>query len=40
MIFTLQKEFFGAILSLETDFVFTVTYFSCELVGENGREYR
>ena len=40
MIFTKQKDFFGAILSLETDLVFMVTCFSCEPLGENGREYR
>ena len=40
VIFTQQKEYFGAILSLETDLVFMVTYFFCEPLGENGREYR
>ena len=33
MIFTQQKEYSGAILSLETDLVFMVTWFFCELLG-------
>ena len=40
VIFRQQKEFSGAILSLETDSVFMVTRFFCELLGENAREYR
>ena len=38
--FYIAEIIFGAILSLETDLVFMVTCFSCELLGENGREYR
>ena len=32
-------NFFGAISSLETDLVFMVTCFFCELLRENGRQY-
>ena len=38
--FYIAERIFGAILSLETDLVFMVTCFSCEPLGENGREYR
>ena len=34
-----RTNFFGAILSLETDSVFMVTCFFCELLRENGRQY-
>ena len=36
----IAERILGTILSLETDSVFMVTCFFCELLGENGKEYR